>query len=183
MILNHFMDEETKYKENECHNLDFDPQHVEAGTNLLLGTVEYDDDEEEQFIKELHPDIWYEDICETYYIAVSKSFSRFWTGAQSWSGCWYSEHATELQPTGLNLDHCPENYYDKPQDSFSWLLRIESDTDDKVDYPNWYDSAGREFDCFWYSQGNRCEEYGDQFSNFGYTAKQACAACGGGVFL
>lgn len=127
LILNHFQDGVVKYAEGKCHDLDYHPQHVAAGTSLVIGTLEYDDHEEEEFIKELDPGTWYDDTCETYYVAISKTFStRRWTGARSWTGCWFSEHPEDLQPFGLNLDHCPENYYHKPQDSFTWFLRIEA---------------------------------------------------------
>ena len=44
----------------------------------------------------------------------------------------------------------------------------------------WYDSDGSEYDCNWYAQLNRCEEYGDGYANDGVTANMACCACGGG---
>lgn len=48
------------------------------------------------------------------------------------------------------------------------------------DQQNWHDSDGAEFDCEWYSQGNNCQEYGNDFGNFGATATGACCVCGGG---
>lgn len=44
----------------------------------------------------------------------------------------------------------------------------------------WYDIDGPTFNCAWYSQGTRCETYGDFYQNQGKTANQACCACGGG---
>jgi len=44
----------------------------------------------------------------------------------------------------------------------------------------WYDSDGPEYNCGWYARGNNCQDYGDGYSNFGKTAKQACCSCGGG---
>lgn len=183
LILNEFMDGEEKYKENKCHELDYQPQIVQAGEKLVVGTIEHDDDETEEFMKELHADRWYAETCEPYYIALSKDFSRLFTGPQSWSGCWFSQHSGDKQPQGLHYDHCPENHYERPRDSFNWFLKVEPDSGGKVNYPNWHDSAGREFDCVWYSYGNRCAEIGGSYENFGYNAKEACTTCGGGVFL
>lgn len=50
-------------------------------------------------------------------------------------------------------------------------------TDSPID---WYDSDGPEYNCAFYSQGRNCEQYGDQYENFGKTANEACCACGGG---
>ncbi len=44
----------------------------------------------------------------------------------------------------------------------------------------WYDAIGEKYDCFYYSFGDNCNIFGDGFSNFGWTAKQACCTCGGG---
>merc|ERR1712151_825903 len=44
----------------------------------------------------------------------------------------------------------------------------------------WYDSDGPNYDCAWYDRGSRCQRYGDSYENFGYTANEACVACGGG---
>lgn len=55
-----------------------------------------------------------------------------------------------------------------------------SPSDDNPSYPKkWLDSFG--YDCAWYTRGDNCIIFGSGFSNFGYTAKQACCACGGGV--
>jgi hypothetical protein len=45
---------------------------------------------------------------------------------------------------------------------------------------DWYDSEGKEYDCVWYSEGRRCEAFGDKNANRGMTANKACCACGGG---
>lgn len=47
-------------------------------------------------------------------------------------------------------------------------------------YHDWYDSDGPYYDCDWYSQGIRCSAYGHGYENDGFTANQACCACGGG---
>ena len=43
-----------------------------------------------------------------------------------------------------------------------------------------YDSDGENFDCEWYSQGNRCADHGTGWRNFNKTANEACCVCGGG---
>jgi len=45
----------------------------------------------------------------------------------------------------------------------------------------WSDSDGHHYHCDWYAQGERCEEHGKHFANFGMTASKACCACGGGM--
>lgn len=58
----------------------------------------------------------------------------------------------------------------------------------------WVDSDGYPFNCYWYSQGNRCEQYGSDYAGplpppnyeglwnvVPQTAQEACCACGGGV--
>lgn len=54
--------------------------------------------------------------------------------------------------------------------------------DDRLGYyGEWYDYRGPTFTCAWYKQNNsRCTADGDNFENFGYTAKRACCDCGGG---
>jgi hypothetical protein len=48
-------------------------------------------------------------------------------------------------------------------------------------YGEWYDSDGPYFDCDWYgSSSTFCSSYGNSYENFGFTANQACCACGGG---
>ena len=191
LILGDYTDGETKYREDECHDLvdRFHPQHLSHNEDLVVGTIEVDTHDEDDFILEMHPDRWYIDTCHTYQIALSNEFE--WRGSNSWSGCWYSvygavEEAAQLHPPHLN--QCPDDHYDRPDDSFTWYLRIEPDDDSdghgKVNYPpGWHDSAGKEFDCVWYSQGNRCEVFGGSFAQDGYTAKDACTACGGGVYM
>ena len=49
------------------------------------------------------------------------------------------------------------------------------------DLPNWIDAQGD--GCSWYAIGNRCEIYGNQWKNMGYTANMACCACQGGFQL
>jgi hypothetical protein len=53
---------------------------------------------------------------------------------------------------------------------------------DCMDTPlDWYDNRGLgEFDCVWYSEGRRCEAFGDKNANRGRTANEACCTCGGG---
>lgn len=41
----------------------------------------------------------------------------------------------------------------------------------------WHDIDGEAYNCAWYSESNRCDAYGDQFENEGYTANEACCAC------
>jgi len=48
------------------------------------------------------------------------------------------------------------------------------------DGEEWHDSSGNEYDCSWYSNGDNCQLYGDQYENANYTANEACCACGGG---
>lgn len=45
---------------------------------------------------------------------------------------------------------------------------------------NWYDADGPSYNCYWYSQGSRCDDFGKLYANFGKTASQACCGCGGG---
>ena len=45
---------------------------------------------------------------------------------------------------------------------------------------DWYDTDGPAYNCYWYSQGNRCGDFGNLYANFGKTANQACCGCGGG---
>jgi len=51
-----------------------------------------------------------------------------------------------------------------------------------IDDPaDWFDSDGPQYTCEWYSVGSRCASYGSGYANGdGYTADQACCACGGG---
>jgi hypothetical protein len=45
----------------------------------------------------------------------------------------------------------------------------------------WFDSDGATYDCNWYgSDSYYCSSYGSSYSNYGFTANQACCACGGG---
>lgn len=45
----------------------------------------------------------------------------------------------------------------------------------------WHDADPSGFyNCAWYAQGHHCEQYGNEYANDGYTAKEACCACGGG---
>lgn len=47
--------------------------------------------------------------------------------------------------------------------------------------PGWHDSDGSYYDCDWYSSGTTfCSAYGSGYAFGGYTANQACCACGGG---
>jgi hypothetical protein len=42
----------------------------------------------------------------------------------------------------------------------------------------WYDADGADYDCNWYAnKASNCASYGDQYSNFGMTANEACCAC------
>jgi hypothetical protein len=42
----------------------------------------------------------------------------------------------------------------------------------------WYDADGADYDCDWYAnKASNCASYGDQYSNFGMTANEACCAC------
>lgn len=44
---------------------------------------------------------------------------------------------------------------------------------------SWHDTGGEDFNCDWYAL-DRCDQYGNSFENYGYTANEACCACGGG---
>jgi hypothetical protein len=44
----------------------------------------------------------------------------------------------------------------------------------------WYDSDGPTYDCDWYDMSDNCLVHGNAFSNFGFTAREACCSCGGG---
>jgi hypothetical protein len=47
-----------------------------------------------------------------------------------------------------------------------------------TDYPGWHDADGPIFDCAWYSQGVRCEAFGNIWIGVGgLTAEEACCAC------
>merc|ERR1712166_1361395 len=50
-----------------------------------------------------------------------------------------------------------------------------------TDVAGWYDSDGAQFACDWYASGTHCTNSGDGYANFGFTANQACCACGGGT--
>lgn len=42
----------------------------------------------------------------------------------------------------------------------------------------WYDSDGPVYDCEWYGSDERyCAQYGNHYSNWGYTANEACCVC------
>jgi hypothetical protein len=47
------------------------------------------------------------------------------------------------------------------------------------DFVDWRDSSG--YNCIWYSQGDHCSLYGNQFENEGGNANTACCTCGGGL--
>lgn len=49
-----------------------------------------------------------------------------------------------------------------------------------VDVQGWYDSGGPEYTCDWYKTQDGCVQFGNDYSNFGFTANQACCVCGGG---
>lgn len=44
----------------------------------------------------------------------------------------------------------------------------------------WNDRTGANYDCEYYAVGDNCNIFGNGFANYGWTAKQACCACGGG---
>jgi hypothetical protein len=47
-----------------------------------------------------------------------------------------------------------------------------------ADYPGWHDADGSIFDCAWYSEGTRCEVFGNIWIGAGgLTAQEACCAC------
>ena len=46
----------------------------------------------------------------------------------------------------------------------------------------WYDSDGPTYDCEWYGFGDRCDNLGHSYRNFGKTAKEACCECSGGRY-
>lgn len=46
--------------------------------------------------------------------------------------------------------------------------------------PLWHDADGPTYDCDWYAKEGNCAAYGNSYAFAGYTAKQACCACGGG---
>jgi len=51
-----------------------------------------------------------------------------------------------------------------------------------IDSPlGWHDSDGDKYDCEWYGEQDRCEKFGDEFPNDGFTANEACCTCGGGA--
>jgi len=47
----------------------------------------------------------------------------------------------------------------------------------------WHDSSSSNFNCMWYGSisSDICAQAGDDYSNFGMTANEACCACGGGA--
>ena len=48
------------------------------------------------------------------------------------------------------------------------------------DILGWYDSDGPMYDCHFYAHGRNCQRFDSEYENFGYAAKEACCACGGG---
>ena len=46
--------------------------------------------------------------------------------------------------------------------------------------PQWYDRGGEKYTCGWYSYGDNCNLFGNDFQNYNMTAKVACCVCGGG---
>ena len=55
-------------------------------------------------------------------------------------------------------------------------------TDISTSEGQWYDSDGPTYNCQWYADNaNACASWGDSYSNFGYTANEACCTCGGGL--
>lgn len=48
------------------------------------------------------------------------------------------------------------------------------------DVPGWHDSDGPTYDCNFYAEGRNCQRFDSDYENFGYTAREACCACGGG---
>lgn len=58
---------------------------------------------------------------------------------------------------------------------------ISSLTTQCVDkYEGWHDADGPSYGCVWYGEGSRCDDYGQSYANFGFTASEACCSCGGG---
>ena len=45
----------------------------------------------------------------------------------------------------------------------------------------WHDATGEDYDCDYYAKSRNCFIFGGGYENFGWTAKQACCACGGGL--
>jgi subtilisin family serine protease len=56
---------------------------------------------------------------------------------------------------------------------------IQKGQDETFTY--WHDPDGETFTCQWYAYNDNCEHFGETFTNYGYTANQACCMCGGGV--
>ena len=44
----------------------------------------------------------------------------------------------------------------------------------------WHESTGDDYDCDYYNEDDRCDDYGDDYEYGGYTANEACCTCGGG---
>ena len=74
-------------------------------------------------------------------------------------------------------DKCPETCFKEeclPIDKIGC-------TDKTVgDGTEWYDRGGEQYTCGWYSFGDNCNLFGNDFHNYNMTAKEACCICGGG---
>jgi len=73
-------------------------------------------------------------------------------------------------------------YLVKDNSSASLTKRAPSDQASScIDFPSdWHDANGSIYNCNWYAQGTNCPLYGDGFDRQGFTANEACCACGGG---
>ena len=160
------------FREGQCHNLNYRSVHVNAYKSMTVGTEEHDDwSENDSYFTQLPASKWYDPTCAKYEIVLSKEFD----GAKEVSMC-YSFGASGINGS-LTLDASVERCerWTEPAESFVWFLEVSPSCFDSP--AGWYDRDGPDFNCAWYAREGRCAKYGNSYTNFGKTAKQACCSC------
>lgn len=84
------------------------------------------------------------------------------------------------------IDKCPETCKKLSCEEFIGSLTCfdlsPSDVSEELPFL-WHDITGEEYNCNYYSNNDadECRIFGDGYANFGWTANEACCACGGGI--
>ncbi|GFH52814.1 hypothetical protein CTEN210_09290 [Chaetoceros tenuissimus] len=125
------------------------------------------------------------DIIEGWHDKDGQTYTCSWYGQQdnckkfgdSYSNMGYTANENCCSCGGgkaIKSTSSPTSAPSKSQDQTS----SESCTDTVL---GWHDADHSMYDCEWYSQGSNCDVYGNSAPNYGFTAKQACCSCDGGI--
>eukprot|EP00536_Pseudo-nitzschia_multiseries_P000463 jgi/Psemu1/300077/fgenesh1_kg.6_\ len=162
------------FREGQCHNIQESPRIVNGWGSLTVGTEEHDStSENDSWFATMSSNEWYMNTCETYEVELAEIHSV----AVHHSSC-IEVSASYKGVLNAGVKHCSE--WTQPAEAFIWYLKVEpaGPQDSPI---GWHDSDGIAYDCGWYSEGNRCSLYGNDYRNFGKTASEACVVCGGGL--